>query len=90
MLSLHLWAILPPAAASAAQTLLDPNDQTLAQVRDQQALLQFLQGHFKEAERTAALSLASAQQLQDGGGRDSAIAMCQLRLGAVLLGVYSH
>ena len=71
----------------AAQTLLDHDDQTLAQVRDQQALLQFLQGHFREAEKTALLSLTSAQQLEDGLGRETAIAMCQLRLGAILLGL---
>lgn len=76
----------PHAAVRAAETLLDRNDQTLAQVRDQQALLQFLQGQFREAEQAALLSLQATQQVTAEQGRDSAVAMCQLRLGTIFLG----
>lgn len=75
------------AAVKAAKTVLERNDHMLAQLQDQLALLQFLQGDFKQAEKTALLSLASAQQLETGEGRSLSVAMCQLRLGAILQGV---
>ena len=57
----------------------------LAQLRDQLALLQYIQGDLARAENSARASLEWAQKsFQD----DAPItAMCQLRLGSILVGL---
>ena len=58
------------------------------QVRDQLALLQYLQGRFAEAKKNAVLSLAAVRGAGvDGDGEGGmAEAMCSLRLGIISLG----
>ena len=79
-------AQVPSAGMKNASTALAEGDPMLAALWDQAALLQFFQGRFPEAEVNARRSLAAARQLPEEDGKLPAVAMCQLRLGTILLG----
>ena len=72
----------------AAESVLDTRDPALARIWDQAALLQFFLGRFREAERNCLKSLEAAKSLEQEEGRGIAVAMCQLRLGTIYLGLH--
>ena len=57
----------------------------VAQIYDQLALFYFFDGACAEAEQMALKSKAAVDSSFEGGEDDPAVAMCQLRLGSVLL-----
>ena len=57
----------------------------VAQIYDQLALFYFFDGACAEAEQMALKSKAAVDSAFEGGEDDPAVAMCQLRLGSVLL-----
>lgn len=81
------WCLTPRhAGLKSAEPVLGDGHPLLAQLSDQVALLQFFQGHFREAQQHAAHSLQASQALPEEEGRAPAVALCQLRLGTILLG----
>jgi len=60
------------------------------QVRDQLALLQYLQGRFVEAEKNAVLSLAAVKGVGTNEGGELVEAMCSLRLGIITFGILTY
>ncbi|KAK9817812.1 hypothetical protein WJX72_002572 [[Myrmecia] bisecta] len=76
--------LLQEGARSLAEAL-GQESAELAQLWDQLALLQFFQGKLAKAEATARRSLRMARQLY--GEAAPAVAMCNLRLGSVWLGM---
>ena len=70
---------------ATAQELEDADALGFAQLRDQLALLQYVRGDLKRAETSARASLKLAE---DSFSQEAPIAaMCQLRLGTILIGV---
>ena len=78
------YCVVGPTGVASLEAACGPDSSPLAAMLDQLSLLQFLRGALDKAEASASRALAAVAA--SSMAEPPALAMCRLRLGAVLAG----